>query len=471
MYKESSSSQSSTPRKSTTLVEKVDVHQMEKHTTPTSQSSRISTARNKTELASDNVFQANHPIPLPRKKIFVNSSNENSNKSANNNSDLVISLTKKETIDNLSKKSKEEQNKNTKMKEIPNLQSNDSQSLSSSDSGAATPLPSKRREFYFAENRNDTIVTNANRNSIFSIDEEEIDVSSSSSKRNRKIPFTSSHIEYINEKKIVKMDSRRASTTTSQSPIDSDLSQCDNPKTIVPDVTSSDIKNIKSVIPPTSILSQPQPPPQLIKRQNSKFNRRKSKTKATVLLTSSSSSSSSSSNHSDNNETDTVVSSCETELESNEPTSKPIALLATKKTRLKKIQKKDVRRKSKSEHLYHRKSGVDGDEWEGIDSEHQHRVVDGKKKSRDKRNRRTSSRIMTYSYEKIIGIFIHQTSELLYDTRMTSVRLRISFCDMETKNYLKKSSESRNVVNYGEPEILDYIQPVISKGGRFFNSR
>lgn len=472
MYKESSSSQSSTPRKTTmTLVEKVEVHQFDNLPPP---KSHFLTEKNES-IKSDNLLLKNPPVPLPRKKIFIaNSSNE----SSINNNDIVISNKGKDSTEKVSKQSKEEQNKNRKLREIPILKSNDSLLTSSSkaESGAPmSPQPSKRRNFYFAESRNDTIVTNESKNSIFSIDEEEVTSSSQSSspssKCNLKIPFISSNIEYIDEKQIDKkltiIKSRRAVSTTSQSQIDSESSQCVNPKTSIPvAITRSEIK-VKSTIPKT-LVSPPSslPQSQMTKQKDSKTNRRKSKSKTPVILSSSSSSS-------DNHETDTVVSSSssssETELESNELTSKPMALLSTKKTHMKKIPIKSDRRKSKNENLYRRKSGVS----EGGVSErnYHHNVVDGKNKYRDKRDRRASSRIMDYSYDKIVGILLHQTSELRSDSRMTGVHLRISFCDMQTKNYLKKSSKSRNVVNYGEPEILDYIQPVISKAGRFMNSR
>lgn len=94
-----------------------------------------------------------------------------------------------------------------------------------------------------------------------------------------------------------------------------------------------------------------------------------------------------------------------------------------------------------------------------------------RKSSRHRRRPKSDSSTKEYAYDKLIGVFLHTTSELKIHELLKAPRVRVSVCNLETKKYWTKSEIGRNIVADKEPDIIDYIQPVISRAGRFKNSR
>ncbi|XP_059622975.1 jouberin-like [Phlebotomus argentipes] len=73
-----------------------------------------------------------------------------------------------------------------------------------------------------------------------------------------------------------------------------------------------------------------------------------------------------------------------------------------------------------------------------------------------------------FSYEYIIGIYLHHLVKLKAKLGKNSQnpRVKVSWFDMDTEKLLRKSDPNRNVSLHGEPDDLDFIQPLISKESR-----
>lgn len=82
----------------------------------------------------------------------------------------------------------------------------------------------------------------------------------------------------------------------------------------------------------------------------------------------------------------------------------------------------------------------------------------------ERRKKRRGSRDdrIGYSYCKIIGIHLHDSTELKFNNKIGTPRIRISIYNLTTKKLLLKSDPTRNVVTNHEPDLVDFIQPVIS---------
>lgn len=75
-----------------------------------------------------------------------------------------------------------------------------------------------------------------------------------------------------------------------------------------------------------------------------------------------------------------------------------------------------------------------------------------------------------YSYGKIIGIHLHESTELKFNNKIGTPRIRISIYNLTTNKLLLKSDTTRNVVTSHEPDIVDFIQPVISNECKYKTS-
>lgn len=72
-----------------------------------------------------------------------------------------------------------------------------------------------------------------------------------------------------------------------------------------------------------------------------------------------------------------------------------------------------------------------------------------------------------YDYVEIIGIYIHETSELKFDRLISGPMIRMSMFNAKNGKLLCKSDPSRNVVLNLEPINVEFIQPIISKRCNF----
>lgn len=73
-----------------------------------------------------------------------------------------------------------------------------------------------------------------------------------------------------------------------------------------------------------------------------------------------------------------------------------------------------------------------------------------------------------FSYEYIIGIYLHHIVKLKMQKSKTSQgpRIKVSWFDLDKEELLKKSDSNRNVSLHNEPDHLDFIQPLISRESR-----
>lgn len=75
-----------------------------------------------------------------------------------------------------------------------------------------------------------------------------------------------------------------------------------------------------------------------------------------------------------------------------------------------------------------------------------------------------------YDYKQMIGICLHGTSSLRFDSHIKTPRIRISIYDLSTGKLILKSNPMRNAVVNHEPTNVDFILPLLSNECAFKNS-
>ncbi|XP_067005671.2 jouberin [Anabrus simplex] len=67
-----------------------------------------------------------------------------------------------------------------------------------------------------------------------------------------------------------------------------------------------------------------------------------------------------------------------------------------------------------------------------------------------------------FTYEKIIGVFIHRSDHLTADALVTHPLVKVHLVNADTGEYLKKSDPNRSVSFFYESKETDYIQPLMT---------
>lgn len=126
-----------------------------------------------------------------------------------------------------------------------------------------------------------------------------------------------------------------------------------------------------------------------------------------------------------------------------------------------------VRRTKKRHHLFGRQSSPSNRNYSS-DSVNVARTAPTKKVSS---SHSAVVKRSAYTYEKLIGINIHETCPMLFDYSVRAPMVRCSVWDVNTGQLLAKSDPKRSAVLSDEPDAVDFLQPLISKECKFKNTK